>query len=560
MTPTRPSFPRGGLALVLGLVAFTGALALGQRGLWAPDEPKYALVAREMMETGEFLIPHVNGEPYPDKPPLLFWAIALTSRLTGSVGQPAAVLPSLLASLMALAGASFLAFELSGRASRLAPLVTVGLLAVSFRFAMQGVTGQIDMLLTACTTWAFLALVRGSETGKDSRSQGWTVAAFALMGLGTLAKGPVALILPLGGFLAGSWLSNRKVTWSRILGWRPILAFAGVVGAWLVPAGFHAVASGKAAWLTNILFRQTAVRFAASWHHEAPFWYFLTVPWYDFLPAILLFPGALGRLLRRQGEPGFRKSALLLAGACLFILVFFSIPRGKRGLYLMPFYPLLACWLGLDLGSRIEEGPRATRPVRVAGLVLGGLGFTAAALSWVILPSRLAHENITLNPSWLGVAFTLIGLSGFLLAWLPSLPKGLVLVGLAWAVFYGIGFRVVLPAVDPRKSAEGFIGQIEERVQPGTPGGMVDFRAQFGFHAGKLDAPPMTGEGLQHLADRLAGPDPFYLIVRENQLESIRKRLPPEWRPREIFRQPLGNNIYVVWANAAALEERGTHR
>lgn len=551
MTLSPPSFPRRGLFVLLGLAAFTLALAVGRRGLWAPDEPKYALVAREMLETGEFLIPHVNGEPYPDKPPLLFWLIALASPLTGGVGQPAAILPSLIAALAALAGTALLTFRLGGGSCRAAPLVAAGLLAVSFRFALQGVTGQIDMLLTACTTWAFLGLVRGTEEGEAPSGNLWLTAAFALMGLGTLAKGPVGLILPLGGFLAGSGLSGRPIPWNRIFSWRTVPAYLLVVGAWLVPAAAHAFSTGRQAWLTNLLFKQTAVRYAASWHHEAPFWYFLAVPWYDFLPAILLFPGALGRLLRRRATA--RQALLLLAGACLFILVFFSIPRGKRGLYLVPLYPLLAAWLGLDLAGRLSAGPAGRRPLRVEGAVLAALGGAGALAAFLVLPGRLAREQIALDPLWLALGFAFLGIGGILLAVLRSLPRGLALAGLTWAVFYAIGFLAVLPAVDPRKSAEGFIEQIEERVVPGCAGGMVDFRAQFGFHAGRLDAPPLTDEGLEHLARRLAGSEPFFLIVRESQAGSIRKRLPAGAAPREILRQPLGNNIYLVWANPAAL-------
>ncbi|MDQ7087084.1 MAG: glycosyltransferase family 39 protein [Acidobacteriota bacterium] len=382
MTAADPHrFPRRAVLALLALAATLGLLELGRRDLWAPDEPKYALVAREMLETGQFLRPHVNGAPYPDKPPLLFWCIALASLVTGGVGQPAAVLPSILAMLLTLWATGRLAHRLSGQ--RAPPVLAVGLLLVAYRFISQGTFGQIDMLLTACTTWAFLLLVEGGgllEGRPVDRRR--IVGAFALMGLGILAKGPVALICPLGGFLLGAALAGRRDTWRSLRSAAAWLTLLAVVGAWLIPAAVGALSGGQQAWLENILFRQTAVRYAASWHHHQPPWYFLVVPWYDFLPTILLLPAAAWSLLR--GEDRHRTAPRLLAGACLFVLIFFSIPSGKRGLYLMPLYPWLATWLAIDLDRRLQRAGRALAPLRGAGMLLG-VAFLAAA-AW--LPRR----------------------------------------------------------------------------------------------------------------------------------------------------------------------------
>ncbi|MDQ7007503.1 MAG: glycosyltransferase family 39 protein [Acidobacteriota bacterium] len=553
MTAADPHrFPRRAVLALLALAATLGLLELGRRDLWAPDEPKYALVAREMLETGQFLRPHVNGAPYPDKPPLLFWCIALASLVTGGVGQPAAVLPSILAMLLTLWATGRLAHRLSGQ--RAPPVLAVGLLLVAYRFISQGTFGQIDMLLTACTTWAFLLLVEGGgllEGRPVDRRR--IVGAFALMGLGILAKGPVALICPLGGFLLGAALAGRRDTWRSLRSAAAWLTLLAVVGAWLIPAAVGALSGGQQAWLENILFRQTAVRYAASWHHHQPPWYFLVVPWYDFLPTILLLPAAAWSLLR--GEDRHRTAPRLLAGACLFVLIFFSIPSGKRGLYLMPLYPWLATWLAIDLDRRLQRAGRALAPLRGAGMLLG-VAFLAAA-AW--LPAGLEkvrqRQGVDLPAAPLFTVLLLLTLAHL---WLALRPGRRALAGTfaTWLLLHGLIFTVIHPAFDPRKSARPFIAAIRQRTVEEATGGMVDFRAQFAFYGGRLlTAQPRDDAAMDRIARRLESDEPFWVIVRRPQAEGLLSRIHPDRRPTLIVEKGVGDKDLVVYANRAALKD-----
>ncbi len=549
------TFPRRAVLILVLLAAVLGALELGRRDLWAPDEPKYALVAREMLETGQFLRPHVNGAPYPDKPPLLFWLIALASWFTGGVGQPAAVLPSILAMLLTLWATGRLAFRLGGQ--RAPPVLAVGLLLVAYRFISQGTFGQIDMLLTACTTWAFLLLVEGSGLLEDFPVDRRRIAgAFALMGLGILAKGPVALICPLGGFLVGAALAGRRDTW-RTLRWPwAWLAMLAVVGAWLIPAAVGALTGGQQAWLENILFRQTAVRYAASWHHHQPPWYFLIVPWFDFLPTILLFPAALGSLLR--GDARGRMAPRLLAGACLFVLIFFSIPSGKRGLYLMPLYPWLATWLAIDLTDRLQRGGRALIPLRVAGGLLGAAFLAAAFWAPTGLDQVQRRQGIDLPSTPILAVVAGLALAHLALAIRPGRQTLVGAFG-GWLLFYAMVFTVIHPAFDPRKSARPLIAAIDQRTVEGASGGMVDFRAQFAFYGGRLlTAQPRDAQAMERIARRLESDEPFWVIVRRPQAEMLLSRIAPDRRPTLIVEKGVGDKDLVVYANQAALRPTDT--
>lgn len=539
----------GTVLLAWGLIAVS---SLGQRDLWAPDEPKYALVAREMTESGEYLIAHVNGQPYPDKPPLMFWLIAVAGKFTGGIGQPAAVVPSVLAGLVTLIAIGRLTRRLAPDGPAWLPTLAAGLAAVSFRFTMQGTTGQLDMLLTAFTTWAFVLLIEGcgiaSEAPADSRR---IALAFALMGCGTLAKGPVALLLPLGGLLLGARLARRPSPWRSVLlsgwGW---LAFVLVVGAWIVPAAVHALSTGHQDWLTNILFKQTAVRYASSWHHLKPFWYFFTVPWYDFFPASLLLPAAMWGL-REKSEDSSPWQRRLLFGAVLFAVLFFSISPGKRDLYLMPVYPFAAVWLALDLAWRVRRRGAALTWPRFAALCLMLISTAGVLASLRYLPGLALKRGVTFDPTWLALAFSAVALTSLALLVAPRAGRYVKYVGLSWLGLYAAIFLTIYPAVDQQRSTKNFIANVQRAVVPGSPGGMVDFRAQFGFYAGKLDeADPGDAQGMNRLANRLSGEAPFWVIVQDDQKSRLLRRLTQS--PCAVWRQRLGESDYVVLANRAA--------
>lgn len=550
----RSRVPSLGLLFVLIASAIVGGLSLGQRDLWAPDEPKYALVAREMGETGEWLIPHLNGQPYPDKPPLMFWSIAAVGWLVGTIDQTAAVIPSLLAALITLLGTARLTRTVAPQTPAWVATLAAGMLAISFRFVMQATTGQLDMLLTAGTTWAFVALLEATRSADERLRQRWLIGAFAAMGLATLAKGPIGLILPIGGWLLGSRFAGERVPWRLLLRPIPWLAFAAVVGAWLIPAAVHAAGSGQTAWLSNILFKQTAVRYAASWHHNKPFWYFLTVPWYDFFPAALLLPAAIWGC--RHSDPASSPAARRwLAGAFLFVLIFFSIPSGKRGLYLMPSYPLLAAWLALDLSWRLARAAASLLWIRVMALLLALLASIGAAAAAVLLPKQLLARQINLDTTWIALALTAIAAVAFVTT-LARRPLGYLryLAG-GFALLYGALFVTAYPAIDPLKSASAFLSAVKQEVEDDAPGGMVDFRGQFGFYAGRLDtADPGDSPALDRLAARLSSDAPFWIVVDRDKLSSILRRLTAP--ACLVLERQLGDSRYVVVANGAATRPR----
>ena len=187
--------------ILLGLLALAVLTAgLGLRDPWPPDEPRFALVATGMVESGDWLIPRVAGVLYPDKPPLFFWEIAAILVLTGNL-RLAFLLPSLLAGLVALGLVYDLGRRLWGiRAGRLAALA----LLISVQFPLHVRSGQID---ASETMWVILGIYGLSRHLLLGPSWGWYRAAFVAMGAGVITKGVGFLPLLI---LAPWWYARRR--------------------------------------------------------------------------------------------------------------------------------------------------------------------------------------------------------------------------------------------------------------------------------------------------------------------------------------------------------------
>ncbi|GAG35320.1 unnamed protein product, partial [marine sediment metagenome] len=236
--------------------------------LWAPDEPRYAEVAREMFEGGPWLVPHLGGEPYADKPPLYFWLLAGSYAVFGVNAFAVRILPVLSATGTILI-TWFLGRKLFGRRAGIFGAVVLGTSVLFMQLARRG---NIDSTLTLITTGA-LALMFLAHA--ESRRRLW-LPAYVLMALGVLAKGPVGVLLPLLVFLVYLIVAGQaKVLWRMRLG--PGLAvLVVIVAAWVVPAAL----SGGPEYARTILLKQNIGRAVASFSHEKPVHYYLqNFPW-----------------------------------------------------------------------------------------------------------------------------------------------------------------------------------------------------------------------------------------------------------------------------------------
>ena len=360
------------------LLAVLGALlflpGLGRHDVWNPDEARYAEVAREMPLLGHWAVPHLNGQVYSQKPPLLFWSIAFFGRLTGGLDATAARLPSALAAI----GSLLLVYAIGRRFfGRRAAWIAAAAFATCFKVIWQGRFGQIDMLLTGLVTLGVWFWARGYT----ERRPGLYYLFFLSAGLATLAKGPVGLLPPLLSILAFLAVTRDREELKRLRIGRGLLLWALVVLAWLVPAGLDAGPD----YLRQIVFRQNVTRYANPWHHFAPPWYYLGILPGEFFPWSFLLPVAIvagwKRLVRPEGGAfrpaileessraldrlvGERARAGFLFCLCWAVvtLVFFSISPAKRSVYILTMYPALALLAGSGARPRRRRvAPLAAR-------------------------------------------------------------------------------------------------------------------------------------------------------------------------------------------------------
>ena len=365
------------LALILlALVLYLPSVWL--RDPWSPDEPRYAEVAREMVSRGDYILPHLNGEVYAEKPPLFFWLGIGAGMLPGVPFESGLRLVSAIAALLTLV----LTFRLGRRLidAQTGWLAAI-ILATSSMFVMHATTGVIDGTLTLLVT----AAIAAGLSARHARSDVIWALFYILAGLAIITKGPVGLAVPAGVLLLVA-LQQDGVRGLRAF--HPLwgLAIMGFIAAlWLGPA----IARGGREYADIILLKQNVGRAWQSWHHKEPIWYFLTVFPGAFAPWILFLPGGLlVGWKRRAKRPGARVALTWF----LFTFLFFSVMSGKKTRYLMPLMPAASLLAALELRAFISKETGRTRAlipaVAAVALCLAGLGLLVAPA--VLTPDRVA--------------------------------------------------------------------------------------------------------------------------------------------------------------------------
>ena len=444
--PTPQQSAYGRLPLLVLAAALALGFDLGGHRLLDPDEGRNAEVAREMAESNEYLLPHLDGLPYLDKPVVYFAAAAATMEILGP-SETAARLPAYLFTLATIAIVVQFARRRWGADAGWLAGLALGTMPLVMAYARATI---FDSTLSFCTTAAILAFWEERP-----------VLAWAAIGLGALTKGPVAILVPFAALVPATLLTGRPLR--RLFPWLGLAVFAAVALPW-----FLAVSARIPEFPRYVFVRETLERVTTpAFHRTAPFWYYVPIvpvaafPW--IVPALARVQHWRWAWLARRVNPDAH-DVMLLACWVLGPLVFFTLNQSKLPQYVLPLMPAFALAAARALG---REGIRVAWRGYAAAAAALGLALASLTL-WLPAPIALTPAERAAIPGTalaLGVALiasaTLVGLA---VRWRrPTLgASGYALVVMTIPIIAG----PLLDAVGDDRSAATLAGVIQN-ARPG---------------------------------------------------------------------------------------------
>jgi len=364
---------------VLALAVIVLAIPAGRSPIWEPNNARWVLLARDMVEHGRWLVPEIRGAPNEGlyKPQLFSWIIALASLPVGHVTELTAVLPSLASALAGVAGVLAIGRLLwSLRAGALAALI-LATTPSGFVFAQQALA---DVMMTAFMVWALYFLLRARGDSSVAPLLGF----YACIGLAMLCKGPPGLSALLAAAVA-TGLEGGPAALRRLRPGVGAVVLAAFALPWIVPYLFGA----RAAFVHEVVLGEYARWFLGPngltfrlVHLPAVLLYFL--PWTLFLPAMVVW------WRRGEREPGRR--VVLWWTLTLWIVA--GLSGVYRARYFLPVYPGLAVLTGELFARAAPAGLR--RELRLAITVFAALALTIAIA--MVSPPRLPGEGPVYMP------------------------------------------------------------------------------------------------------------------------------------------------------------------
>ncbi len=392
---------------------------LGVIGFVGPDEPRYAWIARDMLETGDWVTPRLYGRTWFEKPPLFYWGAALSFKIFG-VNETAARLPSAICAVLATLALAWLAQRLYGAETARWLLLllptTVGMIGFSHAAATDMPFSGMFAMAMVCAA-VVLGLTRNENTPILPRTPWLALVLLGFfLGLAVLAKGPAAIVLCGGAVFFWAVFTKRWRDALRLLHPAAIASFCLTALPWYILC-----AQRNPDFLRMFIIEHNFKRYITpEFQHIQPFWFFGPVLLVAFLPwtALLLWSAVLGAIHLWRARSAKESTWFLICWAG-FCVVFFSISQSKLPGYVLPAVPATVLLLS-NLTCLSYLAPRRSLS---ATLVATGAGFGICGFLFSHSLIQLSHRYGSLNflPALilygLGICILLLGLS-----LLPALP------------------------------------------------------------------------------------------------------------------------------------------
>ncbi len=510
---------------------------LGGRDLWDPDETRYAVVAREMRESGNWILPHFNGKIYAEKPPLFFWLVNLSIFFLGEDSELANRLPSALSGFFTMVITFLFGKRLfNGRVGFLSALI----LSTCFLFPQLSRWMMMDSLFTLFFLLSLFSFYRGYED-IEGQQKYYMLAGF-FIGWGLMTKGP-AIYLSILIFLFYSFIQKKpKKVWNRDLLYSFIISLA-VVSIWLIPACWI----GGEVYRDKILFEQNIGRLAGDGRHFHPqsiLFYFIRFP-LEFIPWTVFLPVAFVWGLRN--EETNEKAFQFLFVWFVTVFVFFTLSKGKKDNYILPLYPAAALIIGALWDSELDSNKRSKK--LLAGLIfLTSLFLMISVLDLLGILNRLypAIEPYRLLALRI-VIYLLVGsiLSTLFFMKRRGLPSFICLA--MTFTFFHLHLSYALPQkMNEQRSMRPFSEGILKRMEKGDELKVVFFRPTGLYYYTRR---PLTEEIWDQCRFEkiLKSSNRVYFVIQKRDLDQLKKDLRIEIYP--IDQMKVGHWDMVLISN-----------
>jgi 4-amino-4-deoxy-L-arabinose transferase-like glycosyltransferase len=349
-----------------------------------PDEGRYADIAREMLDSSDWVTPRLNGIKYLEKPPLQYWATAGIFAVFGVDEWTA----RLWTALTGFLGIVFTAFAGSRLAPGSPPIHTALIVAGSWGYFLGGQVLTLDMGLTFFLTAAMLAfaLSRRQDVSLDAE-RGWMLVAWAAMGCAVLSKGIVGIALPALALMVyvaieRDWALLRRLHWGAGL-----CVFGAIVLPW-----FILVQLRNPEFFRFFFIGEHFERYLLPSHHRpGPWWYFVPILLFGLLPWTPSIPAAIARGWKAPARNGFRLDRLLILWSGV-VVVFFSASQSKLPAYVLPALPAVLLLFSRHYPAMSERERRAP-------------ALTSAASGVALVLLAIALPSLGSRPDWAGFDF-----------------------------------------------------------------------------------------------------------------------------------------------------------
>jgi len=414
------------LLAILAVLALAAGIDNLQRPLANPDEGRYSEISREIVATGDWTTPRLDGIKYFEKPPLQYWATAASFEVFGT-NEAAARLYVWLAGLATLLIVGFTGARILGLDAGLASVLA--LVASPYFMALGGIV-TLDMGLTLWTTATFAALLLAEHSADRPKEQrAWMLASWAAMALAVLSKGLVGIVFAGAAvFFAMALRRNLSILGRMHWGWG-LAIFLVIAAPW-----FILVSRANPEFARFFFIHEHFERFLTHEHRRVqPWWSFIPIVLVGFLPwMVALFPAVVTSW---RAESGARFQPLRLALLwSAFIFLFFSASGSKLPAYVLPLFPALA----LALGHYLATAPPRRLALWLAVVAPVGIAIAVAAMG---LPDS-AHDAWTraLNEKaqpWAFAAAAILMVSCLSFAWM-------LFKGHRWAGLVGVACATVM--------------------------------------------------------------------------------------------------------------------